>query len=453
MRELPGEWIRRTCTEGFEGLEVHTRSVVSCGCQRPPQTTEAPVRVTTLFRRLLGVSGLFVQSICLAPEGLVLGVRPRWRKPRCGECGKRASKEGTGRMRRWRHLGWGSTQVWLEYTPRRVHCRRCAGVRVERVPWAVHGSRFTEDFEELVAYLAQVTDKTQVTKLMGIAWVTVGSIVERVVARRLDSDRLEGLVRIGIDEFGYRRRHRYITTVVDHDRRRIVWAAKGRSAATLEAFFDDLGPEGCARIESVTIDMAGGFLKAIEHRAPRAQVIFDRFHVQRLASDAVDEVRREQLRELRGTPQGRALFRSRFALLKNPWNLNRSETQKLNELQRTNAPLYRAYLLKETLAQVLEYRQPWRAERALQDWLSWASRSKLKPFVKAARTVRKHKRGILAYINDRLTNGLVEGLNNHLRMIARRAYGFHSAQALISMLFLCCGGILLHPALPRPHQT
>lgn len=406
------------------------------------------VRLTTLFRRLLGVSDLLVSTVSLASDGLVLGVRPRWRKPRCGECGRRSPQEGAGRVRRWRHLGWGSVKVWLEYQPRKVWCWHCAAVRTERVPWAHHRSRFTDDFEELVAYLVQVTDKTQVTKLMGISWASVGSIVERVVARRIDEGRLDGLTRIGIDEFSYRKRHRYLTTVVDHDTRKIVWAAKGRSAATLEEFFDELGEERCAGIESVTIDMAAGFIKAIRARIPEARMIFDRFHVQRLVSDAVDEVRREQLRELRGTDEGKSLFRSRFALLKNPWNLRRSEEQKLNELQRTNAPIYRAYLLKETLAAALDYKQPWRAERALNEWLCWAARSKLKPFVRLARTIRKHRQGILAYIKERLTNGLVEGLNNHLRMIARRAYGFHSAQALISMLFLCCGGIELEPALP-----
>jgi transposase len=343
----------------------------------------------------------------------------------------------------------GRLRISLEYAPRRVECPRC-GVRSEQVPWAAHGSRFTGDFEELVAYLAQVTDKTRVTELMGISWTTVGAIVERVVARRLDPSRLDGLRRIGVDEFSYRKRHRYLTTVVDHDRRRVVWAAAGRSAETLGAFFDVLGEERCAQLECVTMDMAGGYIKAVEDRLPEAQIVFDRFHVQRLASDALDEVRRAQLREIRGTEEGRELFRSRFALLKNPWDLTRRETEKLSAVQRTNAPLYRAYLLKETLAQALDYKQTWRAKRALREWLAWASRSKLAPFVKVARSIRAHFDGILAYIQERLTNGIVEGFNNKLRMIARRAYGFHSPPPLLAMLYLCCGGIKLDPPLPGP---
>lgn len=410
------------------------------------------MRVTTVVRRLIGVSSLRVQSVAFEGHGVVLSVAPRWRRPRCGGCEKRAPGYDRSAPRRWRHLGLGRLRIWLEYAPRRVRCRRC-GVRTEQVPWAQAGSRFSEEFEELVAYLAQVTDQTRVTELMGIAWTTVGAIVERVVARRLDPARLDGLRRIGVDEFSYRKRHRYLTTVVDHDRRRVVWAAAGRSAETLAAFFDALGEERCAELECVTMDMAGGYIKAVEERLPAVQIVFDRFHVQRLASDALDTVRREQLRELRGSESGRELFRSRFALLKNPWNLTRKDQQKLSEVQRTNGPLYRAYLLKETLAQALDYKQPGRAERALREWLAWASRSKLPPFVKAARTIRKHFDRILAYVRERLTNGIVEGFNNKLRMIARRAFGFHSPPPLIAMLFLCCGGITLDPPLPAPTET
>jgi transposase len=411
------------------------------------------VRVTTLFRQLIGVSELIVEEIHLAEEAVIASVRPRWRKPRCGECGKRAPGYDRARTRRWRSLNLGRLRLVLEYTPRRVRCPRCAGVRVERVPWAEHGSGFTDDFEEMVAYLAQVTDKTQVTKLMGIAWDTVGAIVRRVVDRKRDPDVLEGLRCIGVDEFSYRRFHRYVTVVVDHDRGRVVWAARGRDSSTLSAFFEELGEERCAELECVTIDLAAGFIKAVQEHAPQAQVVFDRFHVQRLASDALDEVRRAQQRELKGTDDELALRHTRYALLKSPWNLTAMEEGKLVDVQGANAALYRAYLLKETLARALDYRQAWRAERLLREWLAWASRSRLAPFVRAARTIRKHLEGILAYVQTRRTNGFVEGINNRLRMIARRAFGFHSHVPLIAMLFLCCGGIRLSPPLPGPTQT
>ena len=408
------------------------------------------VRVTTVFRKLLGVIKLIVQDVDFETAGLVVDVKPSWRMPRCSGCRKRAPGYDRKPPRRWRHLGLGRERIWLSYAPRRVDCPRC-GVLVEEVPWAAAGSRFTLDFEEMVAYLAQVTDKTKVTELMGISWMTVGSIVERVVASRLDPERLEDLCRVGIDEFSYRKRHRYLTVVVDHDCGRVVWAGEGRSTEALDGFFEELGDDRCAAIKEVTIDMAGGYIKAVENRLPEAEIIFDRFHVRRLASDAVDEVRRSMVRETQDPEEAKAIKGSRFALLKNPWDLTVSQSMKLSEIQQRNKRLYRAYLLKEAFAKALDYLQPKRATIALNDWLAWASRSKLKPFVKAARTIRKHFFGVLAYVKTRLTNGVVEGLNNKLRMVARRAYGFHSAPPLIAMLFLTSGGIRLDPPLPGFH--
>jgi transposase len=318
------------------------------------------------------------------------------------------------------------------------------------LPWARSGSRFTRPFEEMTAYLAQITNKTEVSEIMGISWRTVGNIVERVVADKLDPKRLDNLKRIGVDEFSYRKHHHYITTVVDHATRRVVWAKEGKSSDTLNAFFDDLGNDRAAKIEIVTIDMSAAFIKSIREKVQNAQIVFDLFHVLKLASDAVEEVRRAKARELRNddSEMAAAVKNTRYALLKNPWDLSDKEWDKLCALQKHNAPLYRAYLLKESLAAVFEEATREDAAHELERWLAWASRSKLKPFVKVAKTIREHKDGVLAYVVTKLTNGLVEGFNNKLRMVARRAFGFHSADALIGMLFLCCGGVTLNPPLP-----
>jgi transposase len=418
------------------------------------KTTQAPgknVRVTKFARVLIGIASLFVVDVRFEGPHVVFTVVPTWRRPRCSECGDICpGYDHRDEPVRWVHLHLGAVRILLEYAPRRVECPRC-GVRVELVPWARAGSRFTRAFEELTAYLAQITNKTEVSRMMGISWSTVGNIVARVVADRLDPTRLDGLARIGVDEFSYRRRHRYITTVVDHDRRRVVWAAKGNGADTLDAFFDELGEDRTAALEVVTIDMAAGYIKSIEANAPHAQIVFDLFHVLRLASDALEETRREiaaRLRKLDDPDAAAAVKKSRFALLKKPWNLAPKEWDKLSAIQRHNAPLYRAYLLKEALADVFEENAVDKARAELERWLAWASRSKLAPFVRAARTVRCHKDRILAYVKTKLTNGLTEGFNNKLRMIARRAFGFHSAEALIAMLFLNCGGVTLDPPLP-----
>lgn len=414
------------------------------------------MRDTKLARALIGIASLFVIDVRLEGALAVFEVTPTWRRPRCSKCGRTCpGYDHRERPVRWVHYAVGAKRMILEYAPRRVDCARC-GVRVELVPWARPGSRFTRPFEELTAYLAQITNKTEAARIMGIAWRTVGSIVARVVAERLDPNRLDGLVRIGADEFSYRKRHHYITTVVDHDRRRIVWAAEGKGSDTLGSFFDELGEERTESIETVTIDMSAAFIKAIEAKAPRAQTVFDFFHVLKLASDALEEVRRDlswRLRSLDDPDAADAIKRSRFALLKKQWDLTPRDWDKLSAIQKHNAPLYRAYLLKEALAGVFEESEVDQARVELDRWLGWASRSQLAPFVRAARTVRRYKDRILAYVRTRLTNGLTEGFNNKLRMIARRAFGFHSAAALIGMLFLCCGGVVLDPPLPGPWCT
>ncbi len=205
------------------------------------------------------------------------------------------------------------------------------------VPWAEPQSWFTSDFEQHVAYLAQRADKTTLSDMTRIGWATVGKIIERVVKRLRPEDALDGLRLIGVDELSYRRHHQYVTVVVDHERGAIVWAREGKDAATLRAFFEELGKERCAQLEAVTLDLSAAYIKAVTEASPKARLIFHRFHVQRLAHDALDTVRRQQWRA---------------ALQKNPWNLADVEHGKLSEVQRTTRPLYRAYLLKETLRKI-----------------------------------------------------------------------------------------------------
>jgi transposase len=318
------------------------------------------------------------------------------------------------------------------------------------VPWAAHDSFFTRDFEEMTAWLAQRLDKTATCRLMGINWRTVGTIVQRLVNGRLDAARLEELYIVGVDELSYRRHHEYVTVVVDHLKKRVVWVGEGKGERTLQEFFDELGPARTQALTHVTMDLSAAYQAAVVDRAPQAQKVFDRFHIQKLANDAVDQVRRQEVHKVAGHSEGHALKKSRWALLKNPWNLTQPQHQKLSEVARNNQRLYRAYLLKETLAKGLDYRQRLRAERHLDGWAQWACRSKLTPFVKLSRTVRRFKEGILAYSTTGLSNGLIEGLNNKIRLITRRAYGFHSSAALKAMIHLCCGGISLMPALPIP---
>lgn len=407
----------------------------------------AALSVQELLNRLLGIKGLRVQGAQLTPQGVVVDVRPRQRKPRCGLCGRQAPGYDSEPVRLWRHLALGQFVFWLRYKPRRVTCPK-HGVRVEQVPWAAHGSFFTRAFEELVAWQAQRMPKTSVCRLLGINWRTVGTIIQRVVKERLSSSRLEGLQVIGIDELAYRSHHKYLSLVVDHLRSRVVWIGEGKSEETLNSFFDELGEEQTQELTHATLDLSAAFSRSVSKRAPHVRKTFDRFHVQKLANEALDTVRRQEVNRLAGSEEGKALKQSRWALLKNPWNLTVRQGEKLSQLKRANQPLYRAYLLKESLARGMDYLQPKRASEYLDQWCQWASHSKLEPFVRLAKTIKQHKDGILAYVETGLSNGVAEGINNKIRSIIRRAYGFRNLEAFKAMIFLCCGGLEFTPPLP-----
>jgi transposase len=282
--------------------------------------------VTKICRQLTDVDALRATDLTVEPDGLTFAVRPRWHKPRCGGCGRRGGRYDRAPERHWRHLAVGATVVRLRYVPRRVDCPACGGVVTEQVAWARHGSRFTRELEEFDAYLARLMDKDHDHQADRDQLAHRGAIIERIVSERLPDDRLSGLRVIGVDEFSYCKRHRYLTVVVDHDRACGVWAARGRGADSLNALFEHIG-----------------WIK-----------------------------------------------RSRYALLKNPWDLTPRQNQKLADIQANNERLYRAYLLKESLARALDYLQLKRTRQALEAWLDWACHSKFPTFVTLLRTVRKH---------------------------------------------------------------
>ena len=271
------------------------------------------MRAITLLRRLLALKQTRVTAFEITEWGLEVEVAPTTRVPYCSSCMCRARHVYDHRLREWRHLDFAGMEVILKYRQRRVDCRRCGEVHSELVPWAEPGSRFTRDFEAQAAYFAQVMDRTTTSRMLRIAWRTVGQIIERVVARLGPVDRLENLEYIGLDELSYRRHHEYITTVVDHVGSKVVWAAKGKNAATVAEFFKALGPERAAKLKGVTMDMSGAYIEAVKRGAPEAQIIFDRFHVQRMAQNAVDQVRRDQVRLLAGTDDAKALKKTRWA--------------------------------------------------------------------------------------------------------------------------------------------
>ncbi len=421
----------------------------------PTNRESDEVRNAKMLLRALGVECAVVEDVAWEEEQtvearLVLRVRPRHQeRGRCPQCGSRCAGYDAGEgLRRWRAPDVGLVPVFVEAQAPRIECPH-HGVLVARVPWARPGSRFTRTFEDTVAWLAVRTDKTTLSNLMSIAWRTVGRILERVSnTARATMDPLANLVRIGIDEVAYRKGHRYLTVVIDHDSGRLLWASPGHDEATLRTFFDSLGEERAKALQLVSADAAAWIANVVRERCPNAVLCLDPFHVVQWATRALDEVRRNvwnALRESGKSDLAQTLKHARWALWKNPEDLSAAQTTSLAAIQRDNASLYRAYLLKEQLRAV--FQSGIQGIELLDRWLRWAARSKLKPFVKLARSVRNHRRGIYAALIHGLSNARIEAANTKLRLLTRLAYGFHSHAPMIALAMLKLGGLC--PSLPR----
>ena len=429
------------------------------------------MRNVSLWSALLGVEKTVVEDIEFDEDeqALIAYFRP-WKtaRDRCGECGRPSPSYDRGEgARRWRGLDLGTIRVYLVSDAPRVSCRE-HGVTVRQLPWARHSAGHTHAFDQQVAWLATRSSKTTVTQLMRIAWRTVGKVIARVWADgEALHDRFDGLTRIGIDEISYKKGHKYLMVVVDHDTKTLVWAAPGRSKDTLRAFFDLLGAERCAKITHVSADGANFIGTVVAERCPNAVRVADPFHVVSWATEALNEVRRESWNDARrlaraepSRPRGRpaadaparpqsdrakGLKGARYALLKNPEDLTEHQGEKLAWIVRADPKLYRAYLLKEGLRAV--FKMPLEAARdALDGWVQWARRSRIPAFVKLQRSIVKHRDRILAAIEHGLSNALIESTNTKIRLITRVAFGFKSAEPLIALAMLTLGAH--RPALP-----
>lgn len=421
------------------------------------------MRVSTAFNKLLGVTGAMVASVTFTPAGTVVGLRRRRVKLRC-PCGWKTWAVYDRSRRRWRHLDLSGSKLWLEAEIRRLHCRRCNRVRTEVVPWARPGARHTRDLQDLVAYMAQRMDKTTITRLLRVSWEAVARIVVDVVAEQLDATRLDGLLRIGVDEVSYRKGHRYLTVVADHHRDgAVVWAGEGRNSAALQAFYHELGPQRCAALEAVSMDLGNAYKHATDLCAPQARQCVDPFHLIQLANEAIDKARawawkREQQehpmpKRRPGRPPADAppmppntarwIRNTRWALVKDPDDLDDKQLEILHQLRRQRSVLYRCWQLKEGLRDLFRLRRPQDAPKHLNWWLTWASRCRIPSFVTLAKTVRTNRERILATVELGLSNSKLEGLNSKIRLINHRGYGHHSATAVIAMIYLCCGGLTI----------
>jgi transposase len=450
------------------------------------------MRVTTAFSRLLDLPGVWVRSVIFEPGRVVVTVALCRRRLRCPKC-EFSTRHRENRQHHdsvWRHLDLGVWRLEVHANLRRLRCPE-HGALVEGVPFARDGARFTRDFENLVAWLATKTDKTATCRLTRIDWHTIGRIIERVGDEVIDGDRLSELFEISVDEVAWRKGHRYLTLVGDHRQGCVVWGCEGKGQAAADEFFAELDPElpatppqleptepleiqeepvelaqrppdpedaeseigeRASQLTAVTMDMTGGYAKSVREHAPQAIICIDNYHVVALATKALDEVRRDRWNELRGTGEKTAAkdFKdARWSLLKNPPDLTERQVNTLAALHAAGGTVPRAWAMEEMVRAIFAPGLSVDAvDTLITRLLARLSRSRLQPFVRLGRTIRKHRSGILAARRLGLSNARAEALNNKVKLIVRRAYGFHSAKAALALVHLTCGPVTL----TLPHE-
>ena len=440
----------------------------------------------TLCRKLLHVKNCVVESCDIYNDKdgvahLRMKARPNvWHQDDCPFCGKRCPgyDRPTKRSKVWRGLDYGGILVEIEYHTHRIQCSE-HGIITAAVPWAYPDSSFTREFDLTVAWLAKYLPRSAVAAYMRIDWQTVGNCVSRALhdLEPERSRRLDGLVNIGIDETSYRKGHKYITVIVNHDTNEVVWVANGHGLKVLEQFYKSLSPEQLASIKVVTGDGARWITDCVNKFTPDCERCVDPFHVVEWAMEALDEVRidrwhaaADKARDLvqkhpqkRGRPaadnkeaaeikaareEAREIKDSGFTLGKAPEHLTQKQQLRLEMIQANDPQLYRAYRLKETLRLILKTSDVAQAEKDLKGWLWWASHSRIPAFKELYKKIKRHKQHILNTIRLGLSNARIEATNNKIKLIIRKAYGFRNIQNMMDMVYLVCSKIRI----PLPNR-
>jgi len=408
------------------------------------ERTRTEVLIETFIRKQLHLKAHTVTKVEETDEYMLVHIdRLGKRLLRCGVCRQRCLEVHDIRPEReWRDLSMRKLPLKLRYRPRRVECPRC-GVRVEDFPWAEPWARVTTALSHAVAVLARELSWKGTAREYGLNWKSVATMVKRAVQYGLEHRKRPPVHAIGIDEVSRRKGQVYLTVVYDLERRVLLWVGEDRTEEAVRPFFtQEMGKRRCQTLQLVCMDMWAAYAKLVRDYAVNAQILFDRFHIVKHLNEAVDAARRDLWRQL--TTQERVSFKgTRWLLLKNPWNLSSGQKERLSTLVRWNSPLVRAWYLKESFQLFWTYRQPWRAQQHLLKWMNSAMRSRLEPFQRFVGLLRSHLDGVLAWTKTRLSNGAVEGMNNKIKSISHRSFGFRTAENFIAAIYHCCARLPL----------
>ncbi len=413
------------------------------------------MRIQTILNRVEKFKSFVYRHARLEEQGdgpaLVVQVEPRKRnRPVCSGCGKGGPAYDHLEERRFEFVPIWGVLVFLAYRMRRVDCKRC-GVTVELVPWCDGKNRLTTTYRWYLATWARRLSWSEVGSIFRTSWDSVCRAVEHAVEWGLAHRDLSEVRAVGIDEVAWARGHTYFTLVYDigGETKRLLAVEEDRTEVSLRSCLESLGESVRRQIEYVCSDMWKPYLNVIGEQLSKAVHVLDRFHVMQQFGKALDEVRAAEARRLVNDGYEPVLKRSRWCLLKRPENLTERQTVKLSEILKYNLRTVRAYLLREEFQRLWEYSSPRWAGKFLDEWTGRVMRSRLEPMKRIARSIRNHRPLILNWFRARgqVSVGAVEGLNNKVKLVTRKSYGFRTPDVAKLALLHALG------QLPEPERT
>jgi transposase len=405
----------------------------------------------SLFTDLLGIQGWRVKAdgVRIEEDGVVVEIEPKRTGFRCACCGQGVlfayDHQPTRQIRDF--PAWGR-RCYLEVRLARVDCPDC-GVGIEEVDWVERYGRYTQRYEQYVASLCDILPVTDVAELEGLSKNAVYGIDKKWLKRREEQREQPPVRYLGIDEIAIKRGHRYATVFYDLERRTVVGLIKSRRERAVGGFFRRWGKKQCKSVVAVCMDLWSPFLNSVRRHCKDATVVFDKFHVYGYLSEAIEEVRRHQ-QGLCSGEDGKLIKGSRWLWLKASRNLKRKQSHTLEQIMAINKPLAKAYLLKEDFEAFYACGGKEEAEKFLTQWMKRCRESRLEPFIKLAKRLKRWSAGILSYFEHRITNGVAEGINNKIKVLKRRSYGFRDDEYFFLKILNACGALpslesIIHP--------
>ena len=362
----------------------------------------------------------------------------------CPECEELCHIHDHRDERTWRHLDTMQFQTFLHCSVPRANCKS-HGVQTIKIPWAGKGSRFTLLFERLaVDILLSCRNITKAIGFLRISWDQLRLIMEHAVGRGLSRREIEDFKYVGIDEKSFKKGHRYMSLITDITGSRVLDVVEGRNKEAADELWKLIPEKQRNSIQAVALDMWDPFIASTREHVPQADLVHDKFHCVGYLTEAVDLVRRQEHRELLKLGD-ETLSKTKYVWLKNPKNWTDQDELKFKDIKNENLKVSRAWAIKEAFSEFWNYKYVGAAKTFFKSWFHWATHSKLRPMIEAAKTLHRHVANILTYLKHRITNATAESYNSQIQMIKFSARGFRNPNSYRTAILFYCGRLNLYP--------